>query len=135
MVIGPLLQSNDQVQEALKLYSEYNEPDKEVNDVTSGIEEIKLQKQKENDDDVFDLGLNNKKKQAEEAAKVFINFILRKLSIVKTKVVHFVFYRFIKILEILLILIHFLQSKLKIVIFIIKPDETNKLTLKIFYLV
>lgn len=71
MVIGPLLQSNDQVTDALALYSEFNSSDNEVNNVTSGIKNIKLQKQKEIDDDISGLGLNKKKNQAEEAAKVF----------------------------------------------------------------
>jgi hypothetical protein len=72
-VIGPLLQSNDQIQGALAIYSEYNkqdEQDNEVNNIASGVKNIKLQKQKERDDDVSGLGLNKKKNQAEEAAKV-----------------------------------------------------------------
>ncbi|CAB4378595.1 unnamed protein product [Rhizophagus irregularis] len=72
--IGPLLQSNDQVTDALALYSEFNSSDNEVNNVTSGIKNIKLQKQKEIDDDISGLGLNKKKNQAEEAAKIHKDF-------------------------------------------------------------
>jgi hypothetical protein len=72
LVIGPLLQSNDQVQDALALYSEFsNSKEDGVNDVVSGIKNIKLQKQKEIDDDISGLGLNKRKNQAEEASKVF----------------------------------------------------------------
>ncbi|CAI2173583.1 5078_t:CDS:2 [Funneliformis geosporum] len=46
---GPLLQSNDQVQGSLSIYSEYCKNDNEVNSITSGVKSIKLQNQKEND--------------------------------------------------------------------------------------
>ncbi|RIA83542.1 hypothetical protein C1645_880419 [Glomus cerebriforme] len=69
--LGPLLQSNDQIQGALTLYSEFHSPDKEVNDVTSGIKNIKLQKQKENDDG----GLNKKRSEAAKIHKDFENLI------------------------------------------------------------
>ncbi|GBB95896.1 hypothetical protein RclHR1_02640010 [Rhizophagus clarus] len=72
--IGPLLQSNDQVQDALTLYSEFSSKDDGINNVTSGIKNINLQKQKEIDDDLSGLGLNKKKNQAEEAAKIHKDF-------------------------------------------------------------
>ncbi|CAG8678407.1 7161_t:CDS:10 [Funneliformis caledonium] len=72
--LGPLLQSNDQVQGSLSIYSEYCKKDNEVNNITSGVKSIKLQKQKEN---VFD---HKKKNQAEGNLIDFDSFSSNKNS-------------------------------------------------------